>query len=74
MYDIFIETSPLLPKNEDGFHKGILHRSRSCPSIVGVVFPTFDEPEQDHLSIKIGRGAWLKVKKNVQCPDCYEVK
>lgn len=71
MFDIFVETSPLLPKNDDGFHMGIIHRSPSCPSITAVVFSTFDEPEQDHLSIKIGSGRWLNVKKDVRCPDCY---
>lgn len=74
MYDIFIETSPnpfsKKVTDEDGWTKGIIHNSRTCPSIVGIVFPTFDT-DRSHYRIKVGRGAWISVKKDVRCDHCY---
>ena len=70
MFDFWIETSPFEPPDADGYSKGIIHRQRDCLSAVGYMFPCFDD-RQDYHHIKIGRGAWMKIKKNKpQCPDC----
>lgn len=71
MFDLFIETSPLLPADDEGFVKGILHSDRSCEHIKGPLFSTFNEGEgHPFYSLKVGRGAWIRVKSHVRC-DCY---
>ena len=72
MFDFYIETSPFQPSDKDGFSIGIIHRSGTCSSIVGWVFPSFDD-RQDYHHIKIGQGAWSKIKKSEpRCPDCFD--
>lgn len=74
MRDIFVETSPDLfhadVTGADGFTKGILHKSPSCPCVVGILFPIF-RTDLPHYSIEVGRDVWIKVKKDVRCDNCF---
>ena len=80
---IYVEVKPFEPADSDGFVDGVIHADRLCESIdttpIGdrnlketvAVYPTFPN-KLDHYSIKVGRGAWIKVKKeNNECPDCF---
>ena len=73
MLDIFIETSPFQPPDKDGFSIGIIHKERDCPSSVAWVVPAYDDRHPNYYAFKIGKGAWLKVKKTEpKCPDCFD--
>ena len=79
---IYVEIKPFEPADSDGYAQGVIHADRLCDSMKShidtdnlketvAVYPVFPN-NRDHYSIKVGRGAWIKVKKeNNQCPDCF---
>ena len=74
MHDIYIEISTVLPPGSDGFTEGLVHRDSSCPFISenAAVYPCYDtDTDLDFYSVKVGRGAWCKVKKDSKCPGCF---
>lgn len=81
---VFVETKPFKPPDADGFSEGIIHSDRHCEQIqkneevkvdpdLVAVYPTF-ENKWDHYSIKVGRGAWLKIRKENRCKHCFKAE
>lgn len=58
---------------------GIVHTNKECPEIQEDCFLrpiTYweDQERPESLSVKIGRGAWVNVKTENECPHCKEKK
>lgn len=73
MIEHFIEISPFQKPDADGYCKGIIHTSKNCSLAVSYCFPAYDDRHPTYYKFKIGRGAWIRVKKNdLKCPDCFK--
>lgn len=79
---VYVEVRPFKDRPDaEGFTKGIVHESRECDSIpdnteggsindIVAVYPVF-ENKFGSYPIKVGRGAWIEVRKDSRCPACF---
>jgi len=56
--------------------EGIIHTQRDCkaikPSSHIRFFHFFEDTAPKEVSCKIGRGAWIRVSREKECPHCQE--
>lgn len=71
---IFIEFNYRKALTEDAEVKGILHKDPDCVNRLSEnhgFFPCFDD-DRETAHIKIGRGAWVTVRKAERCEHCFD--